>query len=164
MAAAVRAGADLRRFSTYHLDGAGLVEETMTLQTTWLFDDDNVGGLQTLRHPLDAGLGISMQPSISLWIFGLTAVQNSAFIPLDGQPMAEATGRWARVWNDAYSAEKGKNVPGRYRWFVRGGWEEVLAHDAAGKATRGSWEALREAANAGALKCDRGCNMGGECD
>ena len=150
LAAAVRAGYDLRRSSTYNLPGAGLVEETMTLQTTWIFDTHNVGGLQTLRHPLDCGLGISMQPCMSLWIFGVTASQNSAFVPLDGKPMAEATGNWARVWNDAYSAETGENVPGRYEWFVRGGWEEVLSHDEHGTTTHGSWTALRAAAMKGA--------------
>jgi hypothetical protein len=148
VASAVRAGCDLRRFSTYDL--GGLVEETMSLQTTWVFDDHNVGGLQTLRHPLDAGHGISMQPSMSFWIFGVTAPQNSAFVPLDSKPMVEATGQWARVWNDAYSSESGDQVPGRYRWLVRGGWEEVLAHDAQGIPSHGSWEALRTAANRGA--------------
>jgi hypothetical protein len=34
--AAVRAGADLRRLSSYQLHGAGLVEETMALQATWV--------------------------------------------------------------------------------------------------------------------------------
>ena len=149
VAAAVRSGADLRRFSTYELKGAGLVEETMTLQTTWVFDDENVGGLQTLRHPLDAGLGISMQPSTSLWIFGVTAPQCSAFLPLDGTRMLEATGRWARVWNDSYSAETGKFVPGRYLWWARGDWEEIYAHDEEGHPTRGSWRDLRDAANQG---------------
>jgi hypothetical protein len=38
-----------------------------------VFDDENVGGLQTLRHPVDAGLGVSMQPSTAFWIFGVAS-------------------------------------------------------------------------------------------
>ena len=149
VAAAVRAGADLRRFSTYDLQGAGLVEETMTLQTTWVFDDRNVGGLQTLRHPVDGGTGIQMEPSMALWIFGLTAPQCSAFVPLHGRPMPDATGNWTRVHNDAYSSEVGKYVPNRYRWWKGGGWELICAHDEKGNPSFGSWTDLRAAANEG---------------
>ena len=150
VAAAVRAGADLRRFSTYGLKGAGLVEETMALQTTWVFDDRNVGGLQTLRHPVDGGVGIHMEPSMALWIFGVTAPQCSAFVPLHGRRIPDATGDWARVNNDAYSTEVGKYVPNRYRWWGCGGWELICAHDEDGEPSHGNWTDLRDAANDGA--------------
>ena len=149
VADAVREGADLRRFSTYDLKGAGLVEETMTLQTTWVFDDQNVGGLQTLRHPVLSGLGIQMEPSMALWIFGVTAPQCSAFVPLHGQPMPGATGEWVQVKNNSYSKEVEKYVPNKYHWWARSNWEQVCAHDENGNPTMGSWEKLRKVANDG---------------
>ena len=91
---AVRRGADLRRSSSFEEREAGLVEETGTLQTSWVIDDEHAGGLQTLRHPLDCGLGIRTQPSMSLWIFSVGARQRSAFVPIDGRPMDNATGQW----------------------------------------------------------------------
>lgn len=149
VAEAVRGGADLRRFSTYNLAGTGLVEETMTLQTTWVFDDMNVGGLQTLRHPLDAGLGITMQPSMALWIFGVGAPQRSTFVPLNAEAMRNATHEWVQVDNDAFSAEADEFVPRLYQWWARNDWEEVCAHDENGNPSLGSWKKLREAANDG---------------
>ena len=151
VAQAVRRGCDLRRFSTYELEGTGLVEETMTLQTTWVFDDKHVGGLQTLRHPVDAALGISRQPSLALWIFGVAARQRSTFVPLDGNPMVNATEQWAQVDNDPYGAEGEEYIPRRYHWWARGGWEEICAHSEEGNASKGSWKALQEAANDGCV-------------
>ena len=151
VAEAVCGGCDLRRFSTYKLKGTGLVEETMALQTTWVFDEQNVGGLQTLRHPVDAASGISRQPSVALWIFGVAARQCSTFIPLDGKPMADATEQWAEVDNDPYAAEGDEYVPTRYQWWARRGWEQICAHDEHGNASMGSWKALREAANDGCV-------------
>ena len=151
VADAVRQGADLRRFSTYHLEGTGLVEETMTLQTTWVFDDENVGGLQTLRHPVDAALGISMQPSIALWIFGVAAPQRSAFVPLNGEPMRNVTGKWTQVNNDPYGAEEGDSVPRLYEWWARNDWKQICVHDENGNPSLGSWREMREAAGDGCI-------------
>ena len=151
VAEAVRRGSDLRRFSTYKLKGAGLVEETMTLQTTWIFDDQNVGGLQTLRHPVDAALGISRQPSLALWIFGVATQQRSTFVPLDGRPMADASGEWAKVDNDPYGAEPEEFVPQRYQWWARSDWRQIYAHDENGNVSMGSWEDVRTAANNGCI-------------
>ena len=151
VADAVRRGADIRRFSTYNMKGTGLVEETMTLQTTWVFDDHHVGGLQTLRHPLDAGLGISMQPSMALWIFGVAAPQRSTFVPLNGQPMAHATGKWVNVDNEPYSAEAGEFTPRRYQWWARSDWKQICDHDQNGNPSQGSWEDIRKAVNDGGI-------------
>lgn len=151
VAEAVRRGDDLRRFSTFQLEGTGLVEETMTLQTTWVFDDDHVGGLQTLRHPVEAGLGASMQPTWALWIFNVAASQRSAFIPLDGQPMPNATGKWTTVENDPYGSEAETHVPKQYHWWTRSGWKEICIHDQNGDPSLGSWEDIRKAANDGCI-------------
>ena len=66
----------------------------------------------------------------------------------------EASHSWVHIMNDAYAAERtvdaGAFAPTRYRWLASpGGWEELCAHDAQGRPTRGSWEALRAAASAG---------------
>jgi hypothetical protein len=128
---------------------AGLVEETGTLQTSWVFDDKHVGGLQTLRHPLDCGLGIRTRPSMSLWVFNVAARQRSAFVPLDGTPAKNATGQWVHVDNTPYDRSAENLVPTRYRWWARDDWEEVCAHDETGKASLGGWEELRKAVDGG---------------
>ena len=151
VADAVRRGADLRRFSTYNLEGTGLVEETMTLQTTWVFDDEHVGGLQTLRHPVNAGLGITMQPSMALWIFSVTSPQRSTFLPLNGKPMANATGKWVNIDNEPFGAEADEFVPRRYHWWARSDWEQICAHDKNGNPSHGSWEEIRKAVNNGRI-------------
>ena len=142
VADAVRRGADLRRFSTYNLRDTGRVEETMTLQTTWVFDDMNVGGLQTLRHPLNAALGIATHPCMALWIFGVGTPQRSTFVPLDGNPMQQATHRWVQVNNDAYGEEADDYVPARYQWWARFDWEQICVHDENGDSSLGSWKPL----------------------
>lgn len=149
VADAVRRGADLRRSSSFQEKGGGLVEETGTLQTTWVFDDEHVGGLQTLRHPLDSGQGISMQPSLALWVFNVAALQRSVFVPLDGKPMENASGRWVDVDNTPYGKSPDHLVPTRYQWWAIGGWEEVCAHDENGNPSLGSWEELRKAVDEG---------------
>ncbi len=151
VAAAVRRGADLRRFSTYNLKGTGMVEETMTLQTTWVFDEGHVGGLQTLRHPVNAGLGISMLPSMSLWIFGVEAPQRSTFVPLNGKPVANATGKWVRVDNEPFGRETDEFVPRRYLWWARSDWKLIYAHDKNGYSSQGSWEDIRKAVKEGRI-------------
>lgn len=151
VAEAVRQGADLRRFSTYNLKGTGAVEETMTLQTTWVFDNGHAGGLQTLRHPVNAGLGIIMKPSMSLWIFGVDAPQRSTFVPLDGKPMANATGNWVNVDNEPFGRETEEFVPRRYMWWARSDWKLIYAHDKEGNASEGSWEDIRKAVKQGRI-------------
>ena len=138
VAEAVRQGADLRRYSTYDLEGSGQVEETMTLQTTWVFNQQHVGGLQTMRHPVHCGHGIQMQPSLALWIFGVTTPQRSAMVPLNGQPMPRPTGKWARVNNNPYAVDADRYVPKRYHWWACHGWELICDHDAGGNMTQGN--------------------------
>lgn len=151
VAEAVRSGSDLRRFSTYKLKGAGMVEETMTLQTTWVFDERNVGGLQTLRHPVDCGLGIKVQPSLALWIFPVGVQQRSTFVPLEGIPMADATDQWAQVNNNPYGADDEEFVPQRYQWWARSDWEQICAHDELGNPFLGSWKNIHAAAHDGCV-------------
>ena len=146
---AVRRGADLRRSSSFEEREAGLVEETGTLQTSWMIDDQHAGGLQTLRHPLDCGLGIRTQPSLSLWIFSAGARQRSAFVPIDGRPMDNASGQWVSVDNTPYGESADHLVPSRYRWWATDDWEEVCAHDEEGQASLADWEELKRAMDDG---------------
>ena len=150
VAEAVRRGADLRRLSTYDPESTGLVEETMSLQTTWVFDDEHVGGLSTLRHPVDCGLGFWARPTMAYWIFNVTAPSASAMVPLDGQPADEATGAWARVDNTPFDRVRDREwLSKEYHWWVRDDWEEVCAHGADGTPSVGSWEEVRRAATEG---------------
>lgn len=154
VAAAVRCGADLRRYSTYDPPETGLVEETMGLQTTWAFDDHHVGGLSTLRHPAECGLGLFERACVAYWIFNVTAASSSAFVPLDGRPADGATGRWVRV--DDRPFDRQEDAPWlskRYHWWARDDWQELHSHDAEGNPRQGCWTDVRGAAAAGrALK------------
>jgi hypothetical protein len=150
VAEAVRHGADLRRFSTYDPDSTGLVEETMTLQTTWVFDNDHVGGLATLRQPVYCALDFAEGPSLACWIFNVAAPSGMAMVPLDGQPVKDATGKWAKVENHPFT--KGDDtqwLSKEYRWWARDNWQEIYAHDEQGESLRGVWQDVREAANTG---------------
>lgn len=150
VAEAVRGGADLRRFSTYDPESTGLVEETMSLQTTWVFDQDHVGGLSTLRHPVDCGLDFWSRPTVAYWIFNVAAPSSSAMVPLDGQAADAATGRWIRVDNTPFERALDKEwLSKQYHWWVREDWEEVCCHDQDGSPSKGSWEEVRRAANDG---------------
>ncbi len=150
VAEAVRRGADLRRFSTYDPESTGLVEETMSLQTTWVIDDDHVGGLSTLRHPVDCGLDFWARPTIAYWIFNVAAPSSSAMVPLDGQPADGATASWIRVDNTPFERALDQEwLSKQYHWWVRNEWEEVCCHDEHGTPSKGSWEEVRSAANDG---------------
>ena len=150
VAEAVRRGADLRRFSTYDPESTGLVEETMSLQTTWVFDDEHVGGLSTLRHPVDAGLDFWSRPTMAYWIFNVTAPSASAMVPMDGQAADRAEDGWVYVDNTPFDRALDKQwLSKQYHWWVRDDWEEVCTHDEDGNPSRGSWEDVRSAANDG---------------
>jgi hypothetical protein len=86
---------------------------------------------------------------MSLWIFNVAAVQQSAFVPLDGRPVENATGQWVHVDNTPYGKSAEHLVPTRYRWWARDDWEEVCAHDEQGRALLGGWEELRKAVDDG---------------
>ncbi len=154
VADAVRRGADLRRYSIYDPSLTGLVEETMGLQTTWVFDSAHVGGLSTLRHPAECGLHLFKRPSMAYWIFNVTAPSSSAFVPLDGQPMDSATGPWVRVDERPFDSKADAPwLSKRYHWWARDDWQEIYSHDAEGKPLLGDWkDVCRSAASGCALK------------
>jgi len=154
VAEAVRQGADLRRYSTYNPALTGLVEETMALQTTWVFDDGHVGGLSTLRHPAECGLRFFKQPSMAYWIFSVGAPSSSAFVPLDGNPADGATGSWVRVEEQPFDSRSDAAwLSKKYHWWVRDDWEEIYSHDAQGGSLQGCWkDVCRAAASGRALK------------
>ena len=152
VAEAVRRGADLRRFSTYSPQTTGLVEETMTLQTTWVFDDEHVGGLATLRQPVHCALDFNFGSCMAYWIFNVAAPSAVTFIPLDGKAVDQATGNWIRVENHPFT--KGSDVEWfspEYRWWANNDWEEIYAHDEQGHAVHGSWQDIQHAANNGCV-------------
>ena len=150
VAEAVGRGADLRRFSTYDPESTGLVEETMSLQTTWTFGQDHAGGLSTLRHPVDCALDFWTRPTMAYWIFNVAAPSSSAMVPLDGQPADQATGPHIRVDNTPFERGQDKEwLSKHYHWWVRDDWEEICSHDEDGNPSLGSWEVVRSAANDG---------------
>ena len=152
VAEAVRHGADLRRFSIYDPKATGMVEETMTLQTTWVFDDDHVGGLATLRQPVDCALGFGSTPCMAYWIFNVAAPSGMAMVPLDGCPVNNPTGKWVQVENHPFiQGTDTQWLSKEYRWWARDDWQEIYTHDEQGRPSQGTWSDVRKAANAGCV-------------
>ncbi len=126
----------------------------MALQTTWVFDEGQVGGLSTLRHPAECGFHFFKRPSMAYWIFNVTAPSSSAFVPLDGQPADGSTGPWVRVDERPFDSKDDTPwLSKHYHWWARDDWQEVFSHDAEGRPLKGCWDDVcRAAASGRALK------------
>lgn len=168
LADAIRRGADLRVYTEFrhheHIDTSStnteLVGETSDFRVTYLVEDRWVAGIMTLRQPVTGPDGFGPRPSMSFFLYNQNGHQAVARPHLDGPPATGPRGPSRTDVHenmpkyhagDAFDGET--NAPsanfiydfGVYRFFVKEDWREVLAHDEAGKVTRGSYEALHEA-------------------
>jgi hypothetical protein len=168
LAAAVSRGADVRLYTTFdwvdhmgkgHPD-QGEVEETIDLRTMYLFRGDWVAGLTPLRYPADAGMGFGPQPSLSFFMYnqdGQFGIARPYFQPPEkplDPSMRPDFGPHYHVldWHDSQTPSPSHNAVYEfncYRWQVRDDWREVLAHDAQGRVTGGSLDALIDAFRGG---------------
>lgn len=178
LAAAIGRGADLRVYTEFlfeeHIipggngDASldGLIREVIDFRETILVDGRHVGAVTTQRQPLEPPFGFNgTEPKMSFFMYtgdGDQALANLVFRGIDGAPapgvrtIEPPPPGMAKMSEQEYF-DIGTTGPTRnfvydmetYRYFVRDDWQEVLAHDADGAVTGGSFDALEAAQIAG---------------
>ena len=178
LAAAIGRGADLRIYTEFlyeeHiLPGGGddrsldgLIREVIDFRETILVDGRYVAAITTLRQPLEPPHGFNgPDPKMSFFLYTMDGEQALANLVLDGPPASVEPGErtvvptpddMPKMGLQEYF-DLGTTGPSRnfvydmevYRYFVRDEWTEILAHDADGRVTAGSFAALEEAQIAG---------------
>ena len=178
LVAAIGRGADLRIYTEFlyeeHiLPGGGddrsldgLIREVIDFRETILVDGRYVAAITTLRQPLEPPHGFNgPDPKMSFFLYTMDGEQALANLVLDGPAASVAPGErtvvptpddMPKMGLQEYF-DLGTTGPSRnfvydmevYRFFVRDEWTEILAHDADGRVTAGSFAALEEAQIAG---------------
>ncbi len=178
LVAAIGRGADLRIYTEFlyeeHiLPGGGddrsldgLIREVIDFRETILVDGRYVAAITTLRQPLEPPHGFNgPDPKMSFFLYTMDGEQALANLVLDGLAASVAPGErtvvptpddMPKMGLQEYF-DLGTTGPSRnfvydmevYRYFVRDEWTEILAHDADGRVTAGSFAALEEAQIAG---------------
>jgi hypothetical protein len=177
LADAIRRGADLRIYTEFlyeeHIRPGGgdptldgLIREVIDFRETLLVDDRQVAGVTTLRQPLEPPHGFNgREPKMSFFLYTMDGDQ--ALANLDLGDMAETARPGERVviptpddmpkMGAQEFFDPGTTGPSRnfvydmeaFRFIVRDEWTEILAHDADGGVTGGSFAALEAAQVAG---------------
>jgi len=165
---AIRRGADLRVGTAFrhfeHIDVSStsneLIREVMDFRVTYLVEDRWVAGIENLRLPISLPEGFGGRPSMSFFLYNEDGTQAVAKPHLDGLPATGELGPSPTTphtdmpkYHELASWDAETNAPSStfiydfefFRYFVREGWEEVLAHDAEGRVESGSLDALTEA-------------------
>lgn len=171
---AIGRGADLRVYTEFlfeeHIvpggDGDprrnGLIREVIDFRQTFLLGGRHAAGITTLRQPLHPPFGFNgRQPKMSFFLYNMDGHQACANLLLDDGQAALPPGACSTVPAPADMPKMGpQNVfdegstgPSRnfiydmevYRFFVRDEWQQVLACDAGGQTTAGSFDALEAA-------------------
>ena len=168
LADAIRRGGDLRVRTAFrhneHIDPTSsspeLVDEVAEFRQTLLLDDRWSAGIMTLRMPVEVPTGFGPRPSMSFFIYNQNAHQAIARPFLDGQPAHGAPGpsplddhSAMPRYHQADSWDASTNAPSSnfiydfdsYAFLVNDRWQEVFAHDNAGRAVSGSLSDLTEA-------------------
>lgn len=168
LADAIRRGGDLRVRTAFrhneHIDpsssSAELVDEVAEFRQTLLLDDHWSAGIMTLRMPVEIPTGFGPRPSMSFFIYNQDAHQAIARPFLDGQPAHGALGPSPRDdhgamprYHQADSWDAGTNAPSSnfiydfdsYSFLVNDRWQEVFAHDSAGRPVSGALSDLTDA-------------------
>jgi hypothetical protein len=170
--AAIRRAADLRIYTEFihnqHIDPDStndeLVREVSDFRATYLVEERWCAGIMTLRQPISLPDGFGPRASMSFFMYNQDGRQAIARPYLDGGA-ADGTIGPAELddWRaypkyhqqDAWDA--GTNAPSSnfvydfevFRYYVCDDWQEVLAHDAAGRVVAGSIDELAAAFAAG---------------
>ena len=169
---AIRRGADLRTNTPFrhneHVDPSSdsneLIQEFCEFNQTMLVDDRWVAAHVTLRVPGgyldDFGSG---RLSMSFFMYNQNGQQAIARPYLDGtegpiMPFASSDNSQMPLYHELDNWDTRTNAPSRnfiydfeaYGFFVGEHWEQVYAHDAAGRLVEGSLDALVEAFMEGA--------------
>ncbi len=178
LAAAIGRGADLRIYTEFlyeeHiLPGGGSdpaldgpIREVIDFRETLLVDDRYVAAVTTLRQPLEPPHGFNgPDPRMSFFLYTMDGDQSLANLVLGADPGEVAPGARTVVPTPPDMPKMGVQEffdigttgPSRnfvydmevYRFFVRDDWQQILAHDAEGTVTGGSFAALEAAQIAG---------------
>ena len=175
LCAAIRRGADLRIYTEFihnqHIDPASasdeLIREVSEFRATYLVEDRWCAGIMTLRQPISLPDGFGPRASMSFFMYNQDGQQAIARPHLDGgTPRADARlgpsplDDWRAYpkYHQQDGWDAGTNAPSSnfiydfevFRYFVCDDWQEVLAHDAAGRVQAGSIDLLAAAFEAGA--------------
>ena len=178
LAAAIGRGADLRVYTEFLFEEHivpggngdpsqdGLIREVIDFRETILVGDGHVGAITTQRQPLEPPFGFNgTQPRMSFFMYtsdGDQALAGLVFGGVEGAPapgqrtVEEPPADMPKMGPQEFF-DLGTSGPSRnfvydmetYRYFVRDDWEEILAHDADGRVTAGSFDALEAAQMAG---------------
>lgn len=171
--AAIRRGADLRIYTEFrhneHVEPGSpngeIVREVSDFRVTYLVEDRWAAGIMNLRMPIVPPAGFGPRASMSFFLYNEDGRQAIARPYLDGAPEAGVPGPAPLddhsdmpKYHQQDAWDTGTNAPssnfiydfGVFRYFVRDDWREALAHDAVGRVTGGSLDALVEAFSAGA--------------
>jgi hypothetical protein len=175
---AIGRGADLRIYTEFLYEEhilpgggdpmwSGPIREVIDFRETILVDDAYVAGITTLRQPLEPPHGFNgPDPKMSFFLYTMDGEQALANLVLGeapaavvppGQRVLEPTPADMPKMGDQEFFDVGTTGPSRnfvydmetYRYIVRDDWDEILAHDADGRVTAGSFSALEEAQIAG---------------
>ncbi len=169
----IRRGADLRIYTEFihneHIDPNSpndeLIREVSEFRATYLLEDRWSAGIMTLRQPISLPDGFGPRASMSFFLYNQDGQQAIARPYLDGGPRGGAIGPAALDDWSAYPKyhqqdgwDAGTNAPSSnfvydfeaFRYYVCDDWQEVLAHDEAGKVQAGSIDDLAAAFEAGA--------------
>jgi hypothetical protein len=181
---AVRRGADLRIYTEFlyeehilpgggHPIWSGPIREVIDFRETLLVADSSAAGITTLRQPLEPPHGFNgTDPKMSFFMYTMDGDQALANLVLGEAPepvvepgtrTVESTPADMPKMGEQEFFDVGTTGPSRnfvydmetYRYIVRDDWEQVLAHDADGRVTSGSFQALEAAQIAG-----RECKVG----
>jgi len=173
LCAAIRRAADLRIYTEFihnqHIDPTSasdeLIREVSEFRATYLIEDRWCAGIMTLRQPIALPDGFGPRASMSFFMYNQDGQQAIARPHLDGGPAGGTRGPAALDDWSAYPKyhqrdgwDAGTNAPSSnfiydfeaFRYFVCDDWQEVLAHDAAGRVQAGSIDLLADAFEAGA--------------
>jgi hypothetical protein len=178
LAAAIGRGADLRVYTEFLFEEHivpggngdpsqdGLIREVIDFRETILVGDGHVGAITTQRQPLEPPFGFNgSEARMSFFMYtsdGDQALAGLVFGGIEGaaapgQRTVEAPPADMPKMGPQEFFDLGTSGPSRnfvydmetYRYFVRDDWEEILAHDADGRVTAGSFDALEGAQVAG---------------
>ena len=170
---AIRRAADLRIYTEFvhnqHIDPSSasdeLIREVSEFRATYLVEDRWCAGIMTLRQPIALPDGFGPRASMSFFMYNQDGQQAIARPHLDSGPAGGTMGPSALDDWSAYPKyhqqdgwDAGTNAPSSnfiydfevFRYFVCDDWQEVLAHDTAGRVQGGSIDLLAAAFEAGA--------------
>ncbi len=164
----IRKGGDLRICTEFlhneHIDvrseSVERVREVAEFGVTYLVEERWVAGIMSLRQPVQLPTGFGQRPSMSFFLSNQDGRHGIARPYLDGLPVHGTPGPSAKdepadmpKYHTHSSWDAQTNAPSSnftydfdvFKYYVCNSWEEVLCHDADGRAQSGSVDALASA-------------------